>query len=186
MSNIFPKIDTNIDMLTDYQVVNKNLMEVVTSADNLIIIGVGKNEGLILFSKHTEFFSERWSKFQEANKELVEESQSGTFMLLSLDEFSRKLDSQSYYFRFTESSFKNLPQELLTFNFDIVTKNGTVTSASITDENHPIVALTEALIDLGIQQSFVSAIAISVEYCGQVVFKSPDSLLKTIFRGTRQ
>ncbi len=171
-----PDIDTNLGILIDYQIAAHEKTEILTTEDNLIIIAV-TNHGLKCFAKY-----DGWIELRIAEGELAE-IEPGLMIISDFKKFISELDPLSYMFRFTASSFSTMPPQLLTFSFDILRTNGSSYAASISKENHPIVALYKSLSDLNILLEDVSGLSVTIEYCGEIVFKSPKSLTKAVFKG---
>lgn len=175
-----PEIDTNMDLFIDWQSLGKpegEIVSVATSTDNLIVLAVSR-QGLFAFSTADEWLTNRLNR-------IIENGYTVPVMTYMTDYrmFESYTDPVTYFFRFSKSVFAGLPQEAITFNFDVMHRSGRMHSVSISAENHPIVAAIQALSDLEIPQGDVQAMALSIEYCGLVVFESPSDLLKTAFRG---
>lgn len=168
-----------MEILYDEQIINSETVTIATSSDNLIALAITKS-GLKIFCNNTTFFDRR-RRTIEYDKS-VNDSPKEVFEIASWSFFIDCLDSSSYCFRFSESTFQEFPESLLTFTFELMINDGQVYSASISNESHPVVALWKAVIDLDLGQSDVKALSLMIEYCGQIVFKSPKSLIKQVFR----
>lgn len=177
MSEFSPKIDQNMKLITDYQIVRQQKIEVMSDFDNVIIIAINQS-GLVAYCSYDDFFKARLDKMEKKPEGSADE----LFWINDMRALVEEFDRFSYFFRFTSSSFVNLPAELITFNFDLLYLNEIV-AATIIGENHPVIALSKAIVDLNVNQKDIQAIAISIEYCGEQVFSSPKSLIRYAFRG---
>lgn len=169
---MMPDFNKNNQLLIDKRTIDDQEVEFVTSSDNLIVIYV-KDNGLGVYCPKTPFFE---AQLKKSGIDLNDPK------LHDFDYTCQEFGPRSYGFRFSESSFNGLPSELLNFCFDMLLIDKNVVSASITEESHPVIAITRALVDLGIQTTEIRAMSLRIEYCGEVVFRSPKSLINDVLK----